>query len=134
VSLGGTFVLGVDELGGVDQVDGLIVVAAFFGALQILGVSFLVNNLGRPFTVAFAQLVVTGVLGLGLGLILETPSLASALAAWREIAYTGVLSGGVAFTLQSVAQAHTPPSDAAIIISMESVFAASFGALILARD
>jgi drug/metabolite transporter (DMT)-like permease len=131
LSLGGTFVLGGDELGGLNQVDGLIVVAAFFGALQILGVSFLVNNLGRPFTVAFAQLVVTGVLGLGLGLILETPSLASALAAWREIAYTGVLSGGVAFTLQSVAQAHTPPSDAAIIISMESVFAASFGALIL---
>jgi hypothetical protein len=114
VSLGGTFVLGVDELGGVDQVDGLIVVAAFFGALQILGVSFLVNNLGRPFTVAFAQLVVTGVLGLGLGLILETPSLASALAAWREIAYTGVLSGALPSrcnrSRRRIHRRRTPPS------------------------
>ena len=131
LSLGGTFLLGGDQLGGLNQGDGLIVVAAFFVALQILGVSLLVKNFGRPLTVAFAQLAVTGVLGLGLGLMFETPSLASALAAWREIAYTGVLSGGLAFTLQSVAQAHTPPSDAAIIMSMESVFAASFGALIL---
>lgn len=131
LSLGGAFLLGGDQLGGLNQGDGLIVVAACFVALQILGVSLLVKNLGRPLTVAFAQLAVTGVLGLGLGLMFETPSLASALAAWREIAYTGVLSGGLAFTLQSVAQAHTPPSDAAIIMSMESVFAASFAALIL---
>lgn len=131
LSLAGMFLLGGGGLTGLNRGDGLIIVSAFFGALQIVGLSLLVGNLGRPLTIAFAQYAVTGGLGLTLAFMFETPSLAGLMGAWREIAYTGLLSGGVAFTLQSIAQAHTPPSDAAIIVSMESVFAALFGALIL---
>jgi drug/metabolite transporter (DMT)-like permease len=131
LSLAGMALLGGGGIAGLNWGDGLIIVSAFFGALQIVGLSLLVGNLGRPLAVAFAQYAVTGVIGLGLAFMFETPSLAGLMGAWREIAYTGLLSGGVAFTLQSIAQAHTPPSDAAIIVSMESVFAALFGALIL---
>src|SRR3546814_792793 len=77
------------------------------------------------------QYAVTAVLGIAAGFIFETPSLAGILAAWRELAYTGIVSGGIAFTLQSIAQAHTPASDAAIVVSSESLFAAAFGALLL---
>lgn len=131
LSLAGTFLLGGGGLKGLNWGDGLIIVSAFFGALQILGLGLLVGNLGRPLAVAFAQYAVTAAIGISLGLVFETPTLAGLLSAWREIAYTGLVSGGIAFTLQSIAQGHTPPSDAAIIVSMESVFAALFGALIL---
>lgn len=131
LSLAGTFLLGGGGLKGLNWGDGLIIVSAFFGALQILGLGLLVGNLGRPLAVAFAQYAVTAAIGISLGLVLETPTLEGLFSAWREIAYTGLVSGGIAFTLQSIAQGHTPPSDAAIIVSMESVFAAAFGALIL---
>jgi len=45
--------------------------------------------------------------------------------------YAGVLSGGVAYTLQVVAQRHTPAAEAALIVSLESVFAALAGAMML---
>ena len=43
------------------------------------------------------------------------------------ILYAGAISGGIAYTLQVVAQQHTPASDSAVIMSGESVFAAIFG-------
>jgi drug/metabolite transporter (DMT)-like permease len=131
ISFGGTFLLGGGKLGGLNWGDGLVVVAAFFWAVQILALGALAYDLRRPLTIAFIQYAVTAALGLGAGLVFEAPTLAGILAAWRELAYTGIVSGGVAFTLQSIAQAHTPPSDAAIIVSSESLFAAAFGALLL---
>jgi drug/metabolite transporter (DMT)-like permease len=45
--------------------------------------------------------------------------------------YTGIVSGGLGFTLQVIAQRHTPPAEAALIMSLESVFAFVGGALLL---
>jgi len=45
--------------------------------------------------------------------------------------YAAVVSSGIAFTLQIVAQRHTPPAEAALIMSLESVFAAIAGAIVL---
>ncbi|HEY4345603.1 MAG TPA: DMT family transporter [Parvibaculum sp.] len=131
ISFAGTFLLGGGRIGGLNWGDGLVIVAAFFWAVQILALGALAYDLRRPLTIAFIQYAVTAALGLGAGFIFETPTLAGVFAAWRELAYTGVVSGGIAFTLQSIAQAHTPPSDAAIIVSSESLFAAAFGALLL---
>ena len=47
--------------------------------------------------------------------------------------YAGIISGGVAFTMQIVAQAYAPPAEAALILSLESVFAATGGAILLAE-
>ncbi len=131
LSLAGTFLLGGGRLAGLNGGDWLVVGGAAFWALQILGLGLLANGLNRPFATALSQFAVAAVLGFGLGFLFETPNLAGLLAAWREIAYTGFVSGGLAFTLQSVAQSHTPPSDSAILLSMESLFAAGFGALLL---
>lgn len=131
ISFVGTFLLGGGQIGGLNWGDGLVIVAAFFWAVQILALGALAYDLRRPLTIAFIQYAVTAALGIGAGFIFETPSFAGIFAAWRELAYTGIVSGGIAFTLQSIAQAHTPPSDAAIIVSSESLFAAAFGALLL---
>lgn len=64
-------------------------------------------------------------------LLLEKPSIEGILAAWLPIAYTGVLSCGVAYTLQIIVQKSTDPTVTALVMSMESVFAAVTGWLIL---
>jgi drug/metabolite transporter (DMT)-like permease len=60
----------------------------------------------------------------------EHPALADIWSAAGPILYAGVLSGGIAYTLQVVAQQFAPAADSAIILSAEAVFAALAGALL----
>ncbi len=131
LSLAGTFLLGGGRIDGLGWGDAMLVVGAVFWAGQIIGLGALAFDLRRPVMITLTQFAVTAALGLAAGFVFETPNLDAALLCWREIAYTGFLSGGLAFTLQTIAQAHTPPADSAILLSMESVFAALFGALLL---
>jgi drug/metabolite transporter (DMT)-like permease len=62
-----------------------------------------------------------------LGLMLEGKTLPGLANAWWTVAYAGILSVGVGYTLQAVAQKHAPPTDAALIVSLEAVFAALAG-------
>jgi drug/metabolite transporter (DMT)-like permease len=131
LSLLGTFLLGGGRIDGLNGGDGLVILGAIFWAIQILALGALAIDLGRPVTIALMQYAVTAVLGLGAGFAFESPSVEAAISIWPTLVYTGVISGGLAFTLQAVAQAHTPPADAAILVSMEGLFAALFGALLL---
>ena len=63
--------------------------------------------------------------------IFEKPDFSIILAAWLPIAYAGILSSGVAYTLQIIGQKTAEPAVASVIMSLESVFAALFGWLIL---
>jgi drug/metabolite transporter (DMT)-like permease len=76
------------------------------------------------------QLVVCGLLNLGLGLFIEK-SMPIRWPIWGAILYTAFFSLGLCYTLQVWAQRHTPPADAALILSLESVFAVLFGWLLL---
>jgi drug/metabolite transporter (DMT)-like permease len=80
-----------------------------------------------PFSIG--QYLVAGGLQLVLGLGLERQPLPGLVAAWGAVAYTGIMSVGVGYTLQAVAQKHAPPTDAALIVSLEAVFAALAGYL-----
>lgn len=73
------------------------------------------------------QFLVTGVLASVFMFIFETPTVAGISAAWLPIAYAGIMSSGVAYTLQVVGQRQTDPTVASIIMSLESVFAALAG-------
>ena len=64
-------------------------------------------------------------------LILETPSWDSLRAAALPIAYAGILSSGVGYTLQIVAQKDTQPTVASLLMSLESVFSLIFGWILL---
>jgi drug/metabolite transporter (DMT)-like permease len=75
------------------------------------------------------QLLVCGFLNLILGIFIEQPVFTWSLAG--AAAYTAVFSLGLCYTLQVWAQRHTPPADAALILSLESVFAVLAGWLLL---
>ncbi len=61
----------------------------------------------------------------------ETPDLGNIAACWLPLGYAGILSMGVAYTLQIVGQRYLDPTPASLIMSAESVFAALFGWLLL---
>lgn len=111
--------------------DMLMIISALFWALQIIFIGRMVSHYGNPVTVAFVQFLTAGILGLVGGLIFEPLNISHLQGAWLEIIYTGVFSSGIAFTLQAVAQRYTPPADAAILLSNESLFAALSGAIFL---
>ena len=77
------------------------------------------------------QFFVSGVLCLGPALILEHPHLGQLLAAWQPILYAGVLSCGVAYTLQIIGQKGMNPTVASLILSLESVISVLAGILVL---
>ncbi|NJB68949.1 drug/metabolite transporter (DMT)-like permease [Desulfobaculum xiamenense] len=80
---------------------------------------------------AFGQFAVCSVLCTASALAFEDVTLAGIAAGWIPIVYGGIMPVGVAFTLQIIAQKDAPPTHAAIILSLEAVFAAFGGWLIL---
>lgn len=81
------------------------------------------------------QFLVAGLVSAAAALILERDSftLGGLLASWGPLLYVGILSSGVAYTLQIVGQAGLNPAVASLIMSLESVFAAISGWLILSQ-
>jgi drug/metabolite transporter (DMT)-like permease len=110
--------------------DVFILISSLFWAMHVVIVG---KVQGRMPALAFAlgQFVVCGLLNLVTGIIIEHPMRADMLALIPAILYTGLFSIAIGFTLQVVAQKHTPANDAALIMSMESVFAVFFGWLFL---
>ena len=105
-----------------------------FGAFLWAGHVLLLGRLS-PQTdtvkLAFLQFVVCAALSAAAALLTETISAADLRAAWGPILYTGIMSVGVGYTLQTIAQAHARPADTAIILSLEAVFAVIGGWLLL---
>ena len=113
--------------------DGLIVVSDFAWALGLALTPMFLALSPRPFTLAFFQYVICGVLSAVAAPVFETIRVADFQAGLAPLLYAGVISGGVGFTMQIVAQRYAPPSEAALILCLESVFAAVFGAIVLAE-
>lgn len=105
-------------------------IGAFFWAGHIL----LIDHFARKVDVlklAFFQFITCSALSLTTALYLENITMYGLQQALLPLLYGGVCSVGVAYTLQVVAQKHANPAHAAIILSMETVFAAIGGLLIL---
>ena len=64
-------------------------------------------------------------------ILFEHPEIYSILQAWKPIAYAGIMSCGVGYTLQIVAQKNTDPTVASLLLSLESVFSVLAGWVIL---
>jgi len=77
------------------------------------------------------QFLVAGGIGIICMFIFETPRIDAILALWFPILYAGILSSGMGYTLQIIAQQHAEPASASLIMSLESVFAVITGAIIL---
>lgn len=80
------------------------------------------------------QFFIAGILSFICMTLFETPSPKAILDCWAPILYAGVLSSGVAYTLQIIAQRDTDPAVASLLMSLESVFAAISGWVILGES
>jgi drug/metabolite transporter (DMT)-like permease len=127
----GAFFLNGGALDGFNRGDIWVLAGTFFWATHVVVVGLAVGRSGSPLRLAFVQFLVCGVLSLGAGLFSEAQSLSAITNNSFEILYAGVLSVGVAYTLQVIGQGHTHPAAAAIIMSTEMLFAAIGGAWIL---
>ena len=113
--------------------DGVLLLCAFLFAVQILCVSHF-SPLADGVCLSWAQFLVVAVESTVLMLVLEAPTPASLMAAAGAIAYAGVFSSGVAYTLQILGQEGVPPALACMAMSMESVFSALSGWVVLGES
>jgi len=126
----GLYFLSVTEKFSIEFGDLLVFFCAFFWAGQVLIISWLSPRI-QSVKLAFTQFVVCACLSLVVAVIFEDISWTALTQAVWPILYNGILSSGVAFTFQIIAQRHTHPAHASIIMSMEAVFAAIGGWLLL---
>jgi drug/metabolite transporter (DMT)-like permease len=111
--------------------DTLGVLSAFCWALHIIYISKTVKFFNFPITIAMSQCFVAFLFTILPMLIYENPSLGNILKDSYEILYVGVLSSGLAFLLQTYTLQNLTPAPAAIVFSLEGVFAAIFAWIIL---
>jgi drug/metabolite transporter (DMT)-like permease len=134
LSFAGTWLLGGGTLTGFRIGDVLVAVCAVFWAAHLLIVARS-SRFDRPLMFTAIQFAVVGVLGLTAAVISEPLSWASVTTGLRAaaipIAYVGLLSSALTFTILAIAMKYTPTSEAAIIVSLEAVFAAIAGAVLL---
>jgi drug/metabolite transporter (DMT)-like permease len=128
---GTTLVSGVDSSLQLGYGDALILTSTIFWGLHVLLVGLVAARTSMPLTLAAIQFVISAMIAAIFAVAMETLTLEILKSAFWFIAYAGILSVGIAFTLQVVGQAHTQPADAALILSMETVFAAIAGTFIL---
>ena len=131
VALLGLYFLSGASIDPFGQGDLLVIASAVFWAMQVLLLGFLTTATGLPIFISAISFLTAGVIALGGSLASETFTLAVISAGWIQIAYTALFSTAIGFTLQAVGQRYVPPSNAAIIMSGESIFAALGGTLIL---
>lgn len=126
----GLYLICVKDDFSISYGEGLQLLGAFFWTLHIL----LIDRFSKKVDVlkfSFVQFTTCSILSLVTALLLETMSIEGIRQSLIPLLYGGVCSVGIAYTLQIVGQKHAEPSHAAVILSMETVFAALGGWLIL---
>lgn len=133
LALIGLYLISVNNEVGVSKGDLLIFLSSFLFAFHIL----LINKYGQAvdtLKLSFVQYAFCSILSLSAALIFEKIMISGILEAAVPILYGGVFSVGIAYTLQVAGQKYARASHAAIIMSLEAVFAVVGGALILGES
>ena len=111
--------------------DSLVILCAFFWSLHIIFIGFFIKNFNLPLFFGALQALVVALFSTIFALYFETITVANILNESVSIIYAGAMSGGIAFTLQIYAQKNIAAAPAAIIFSLEGVFAALAAWIIL---
>ena len=111
--------------------DSLVILCSVFWALHIIFAGKFMEKFDIPIFFAALQAILVGMYSLFFALLFEEINLTNILLENYSIIYAGFLSGGIAFTLQMYAQKNIEEAPAAIIYSLEGVFAALAGWIIL---
>lgn len=123
----GMYFLCVTDVGGITAGDFLLILCAFFFAVQIMIVDHYVEKVDGV-RLSLVQFFITAIISTIAAFAFEEISVEAIKSGWFSVFYAGVLSSGIAFTLQIVAQKNLNPTVASLIMSLESVFAALAGA------
>jgi drug/metabolite transporter (DMT)-like permease len=126
----GLYLLSITEAFTIARGDLLVLVGAFFWAVHVLIIGWLSPRM-NPLKLAFCQFSACSVFSLITAVGFETATLGGIGQAAVPILYGGALSVGIAYTLQVVAQRNAHPAHAAILLSLEAVFAAVGGWIVL---
>ncbi|CAE6902166.1 MULTISPECIES: DMT family transporter [Pseudomonas] len=129
----GMFLLSVGEGFHVASGDWLQLAGAFVWGIHVLLVGHFASR-HDPLRLAVIQFATCAIISLVCGALFETISLEAVIAAGPAVLYGGIFGVAVGFTLQVVAQKSAIASHAAIILSLEAVFAAIAGALLLGES
>ena len=133
LSVAGMYLLCLSGPVGFTKGDWLMLASALGFGVQILVIDHF-SPMVDPVKLACGEFLVCAVLSTGPALALEHPTVPLLGAAWQSIAYAGVLSSGVAYTLQMVAQRDCDPTVCSLVMCLESVFSALFGWVLLGQS
>ncbi|MEC7413911.1 MAG: DMT family transporter [Pseudomonadota bacterium] len=126
----GLFLLSVKADFTMGYGDTLLLVGAVGWALHILAIDHYAPR-AAPLLLSLGQFIVCGCLAMVVSVFIETTSWEQVRAATYVLIYAGVITVGVAYTLQVIAQERADPTHAAIILSLEAVFGALGGYMFL---
>lgn len=113
--------------------DIFVILSAFFFSLHILAIDYY-SSYVNGVKLACIQFFVCGALSAVTMFLFETPQLTCILQAWVPILYTGIMSCGIAYTFQILGQRDVNPVVASLIMSLESVFSALAGWILLGES
>ncbi|MDU7531836.1 MAG: DMT family transporter [Peptoniphilus harei] len=129
----GTYLLSIKGGLKINRGDLIVILSALVFAIHILLLTKYSTNTNAVL-VSLVQFAVCGVISLAGALVLEDISMEAILKSQVTILYVGILSSGVGFTIQLMALKDLEPVVASMICSLESVFGALFGWLILSQE
>ncbi len=131
IALAGFWLLCIKQDIGISSGDLLVFFGAIFFAVHITVIDFFNEKNTDGVLMSCIQFFTAGLLMLICMFIFEKPTIPNIVGAGGTILYAGIMSCGVAYTLQILGQKHTNPTLATMLMSLESVFAALSGWLIL---
>jgi len=130
MSMVGLYLLCINENISINKGDFLIFICAFTFSIHILVIDYF-SNIVDGVKMSCIQFLVCGILSFIPAVLFESSGFKDVLNAYSPILYAGILSSGIAYTVQIVGQKYTDPILASLILSMESVFAALSGWVVL---
>lgn len=132
VAAAGMYLLCITEGFSISRGDFLVLLCAFGFSFHILVIDYF-SPKADGVLISCVQFFTAGVISGVLMFLFERPTWTAVLAAWAPILYAGVMSCGVGYTLQVVAQKDVEPTVASLIMSLESVFSVLAGWVLLGQ-
>jgi drug/metabolite transporter (DMT)-like permease len=133
IGLIGLFLLCINpsELTNINLGDVLALICAVFYAVQIMLIDKYLEDGTSGVQLSFMQFFVAAIISIVAMFIFEQPNLSDIKTAAPSLLYSGIMSCGIAYTLQIVGQKHASPVVASLLMCLESVFAVITAAIVL---
>lgn len=127
----GMFLLCIKNGTGIAESDIYLIICSFLFSFYMIALDTVGKDIDGML-LSFFQFIIADILTLP-GMIAEKPELGTILSSWLPLLYAGVLGSGIAYTFQIVAQKYVKPQKAAFLLSLESVWAAIGGAVLISE-